>query len=74
MIVYALLIKDADSNDKHVRRSLAAVIGWSVAVVIAMVCGLTWIATAGDWLLPKSFLTAFLQTRVHLLTGGVDCH
>ena len=55
VIVYVLL-KDADSGTSMSQRSPAAVIGWSVAVVIAMVCGLTWFAIAGNELLPRIYL------------------
>jgi signal transduction histidine kinase len=53
VIVYALL---KDASGTMPQRSPKAVICCSVAVVIAIVCGLTWIATAGDRLLPTLFL------------------
>src|SRR5262249_4853821 len=31
-------------------------IGWSVAIVCGLVCMLTWLATAGTWLLPRIVL------------------
>ena len=57
------------------QHSLVAVIGLSVAAVIAMVCGLTWIASAGEWLLPR-ILTLFMRTQVviwHNRRSGL-CH
>lgn len=71
VIVYALL-KDADNGTSMSRRSPIAVGGWSVAVVIAIVCGLTWIATAGDWLLPRVFLDRVQMNRnLSSLFGGL---
>ena len=53
--------------------SLVVVIGLSVAAVIGMVCGLTWIATAGDWLLPRIFLDSVHADPSRIWqTGAVD--
>lgn len=72
-VIAYVLLRDADIEASVSGQSLAAVIGLSVAAVIGLVCGLTWIATAGDWLLPRIFLD-----RVHAdpsriwQTGAVD--
>ena len=72
MIAYVLL-RDVDSATSMSDRSLVAVIGLSVAAVIGMVCGLTWIATAGDWLLPRIFLdTVHADPSRIWQTGAVD--
>ena len=52
-VIAYVLLRDTDSATSMSEHSLIAVIGLSVAVVIGTVCGLTWIATAGDWLLPS---------------------
>ena len=43
-------------------------IGWSVAIVVSLVCGLTWLATAGEQFLPRLFLDG---THIALLTHYV---
>jgi signal transduction histidine kinase len=52
VIVYALL-KDADRTNAASEGTTVAAIGLSVAVVIGLVCGLTWIATTQEMLLPR---------------------
>jgi signal transduction histidine kinase len=70
-VIFYVLCKDADSETSISQRSLEAVIGSSVIVVIAIVCGLTWIATAGDFLLPKIFIDSVRGTPVtSYLVGG----
>src|SRR5262249_22739756 len=51
VIVYALL-RNADPESGADRRSTRVVIGWSVALVIALTFGLTWLTTAGHRFLP----------------------
>ena len=58
VIIYGQL-KDVDGEPSTSWRSPIAVGVWSVAVVIAIVCGLTWLVTAEDWLLPGIFLDNF---------------
>jgi signal transduction histidine kinase len=57
VIVYALR-KDEVSGATMPQRSPATVIAASVTTVIAIVCGLTLIATAGEWLLPSLLLNS----------------
>jgi signal transduction histidine kinase len=52
VIVYALL-SNADGTSSANEGSTRSVIGWSVALVIGLVVGITWIATAGHQLLPS---------------------
>ncbi len=66
VIVYVLL---KDTGPSMPQRSPVAAIGWSVAAVIAIACGLTWVATAGDWLLPRIVGGA---TVTRHLVGGLD--
>jgi signal transduction histidine kinase len=57
--------KDASpSTAKH--GSAAKAIGWSVAIVAALVCGLTWVATVGDWFLPPFFSDGTRHVRSSL--------
>jgi signal transduction histidine kinase len=73
VIVYVLLEdRNAESGTSVPERSPAAVIGWSVAIVTAMVCGLTWVAVAGDGLLPSVFLDRVEMNRsLSSLFGGL---
>jgi signal transduction histidine kinase len=72
VIVYVLL-KCVGRVTIMPQRSPAAVIGWSVAAVMAMACGLTWIATAGEWLLPSINVGSVRGATVtRHLVGGMD--
>ena len=55
VIAYALL-KDADPTKGLWRRSAGAAILSSVAVIAAVVCGATFLVTAGDAYLPRTML------------------
>ena len=55
MIIYALL-EGADGGTSPSQSSVRADIGLSVAIVIAVVCVATWIATAQHAILPELFL------------------
>jgi signal transduction histidine kinase len=57
MISYALL-KGTDRPTRVYRGSTRAAIAFSVAIVTALVCGLTWAAIAGNDALPWLFLDA----------------
>jgi signal transduction histidine kinase len=52
LLGYALLRGGERTNVQHV----SAAIGWSVAIVITLVCGVTWVAVVGDKLLPHFYL------------------
>jgi len=54
LVVYALL-KD-ERHEQSISHSTLPAIGWSVAVVVGLVCGLTWLAIAGDKFLPPLFV------------------
>jgi signal transduction histidine kinase len=72
-VIGYVLLRDADSATSMSDRSLVAVIGLSFAAVIGLVCGLTWIATAGDWLLPRIFLDNVNADPSRIWqTGAVD--
>jgi signal transduction histidine kinase len=57
IIVYAPL-KDAKGTTRVCLASTRTAVGVSAAVAIALVCGLTWVAVAGDNVLPRLFLDA----------------
>jgi signal transduction histidine kinase len=52
VIVYALP-KDVDRKASAVRSSSSVAVGWSTAIVMALVCGLALLAIVGEPLLPK---------------------
>jgi signal transduction histidine kinase len=52
VIAYALL-SNADGTSSASEGSTRSAIGWSVALVIGLVVGITWITTAGHQLLPS---------------------
>ena len=57
MFVYACL-KDEKLTEPVTPTSNPSAVCWSVATVIIFVCGLTWLAIAGDPFLPRVFLDA----------------
>ena len=61
-IVYAMLLRDVGRINSVSRASPRSAISWSVAIVIGLVCGLTWLATAGDEFLPRLFLDSIHPT------------
>jgi signal transduction histidine kinase len=54
LLIYAWL-KDEQHSKYLSQISPRSAIGWSVAIVISLVCGLTWLATAEDEHLPRLF-------------------
>jgi signal transduction histidine kinase len=77
VIIYALR-KDADSGEPISEKSPLAALAWGAAVVVILVCGFTWIATAQELRLPKilddgGHLTPFAMLANWLLMvfGGV---
>ena len=60
LLAYAVLRTEKHSEPVSGTSALPA-IGWSAAAVFALVCGLTWLATAGATLLPAIVLD---QTRI----------
>ena len=60
LLAYAVLRTQKRAEPASATSALPA-IGWSVAGVVALVCGLTWLSTAGATLLPAIVLD---QTRI----------
>ena len=48
--------RDIRRTNNALRSSARSAIGWSVAITISIVCGLTWLAVAGEGFLPHFFL------------------
>jgi signal transduction histidine kinase len=55
-VILYVLLKDTDSGTSMFERAPRVTILWSITIVIAIVCGLTWIATAGERFLPSLVL------------------
>ena len=54
LLIYASLKDDQQINRVHL--SPRSAIGLSVSLIFVLVCGLTWLTTAGDKFLPRLFL------------------
>ena len=65
VLAYACL-KDPSRPSTANHGSAAKSIGWSVVIVATLVCGLTWVATAGDWFLPPFFSDSTRHVRSSL--------
>ena len=59
-VIGYVLLREADGERNIFKRSPVPAIALSVAAVVVIVGGLTWLATNGEWLLPRIFLD-----RVH---------
>ena len=80
ILIVAVLLKDLDNKPSESRRSPAAPVGLSVAVVTVTVCGLTWITIAGERFLPRivlpdgvqlnKILASSLSASIVALAGG----
>src|SRR5258707_4789577 len=55
-VILYVLLKDRDGGTSMSERAPRVTILWSVTIVIAIVCGLTWIATAWERFLPSLVL------------------
>jgi signal transduction histidine kinase len=70
-VILYVRLKDTDIGTHKSKRSLPTVIGSSVAVVIAIVGGLTLIASRGDQALPTIFYDTVHMNHVPHLVGGL---
>jgi signal transduction histidine kinase len=52
-VIAYVTLKDEENKADRPEHSAAAVIGWSIALVISMVCALSWVAIEADTLLPR---------------------
>ena len=71
-VISYVLLRDAKVRRRERQTSPAAIIGWSVAAIFAIVCALTGIATAGEWLLPKLFNDSAQVNRLPAVLLGVS--
>jgi signal transduction histidine kinase len=69
-IIGYVLFKDKDNKVGRSERSPAAVIGWSVALMILTVCVLTWVAIEADMFLPRIMAGSVEANRDVLLQIG----
>ena len=71
MIVY-VLTKDEDGKEKILRLSAIPAASQSIVAVIAIACGLAWVATAGSRFLPEIFLDRVqMNQSVKLVFSGL---
>ena len=70
-VIFYVCLKDTDIEPGKSRRSVASVIGLSVAVVVAIVCGLTLIAAKGGQALPTIFHDSVRMNMVPHMVGGL---
>jgi signal transduction histidine kinase len=70
VILYELL-KGANSGTRVSERSVRGEIGLAVAVVIALVCTLTWLATAQHDFLPQLYLDRARLSPLASIVGGL---
>jgi signal transduction histidine kinase len=71
-VIAYVLLKDEDTGPRRTERLPAAIIGWSVALVISIVCVLTFVAIEADTLLPRIMAgTAKANRDVLLLIGAL---
>ena len=72
VLSYACL-KNGDHPNGGDDASIRSAINWSVAIVLALVCGLTWLAVAGDRFLPPLFAdsTRHLQSTLSLAFASI---
>ena len=70
-VIGYVLFKDADNRAAKAQRPPATVIGWSMALVISIVCVLTWIAIEADTLLPRIMAGSVEANRTVLALIGL---
>jgi hypothetical protein len=69
-VIFYALLKDMDGQTSTSGRPPEVVILWSVLVVVAIVSGLTWIATAEERFLPSLFLdNVYFYDNFHPVHG-----
>jgi hypothetical protein len=56
-LIYACL-RDEKLTEPSTEAPTAFAVRWSVVIVVGLVCGLTWLVTAGERFLPRVFLDA----------------
>jgi signal transduction histidine kinase len=69
-VIGYVLLKDSDKKASAHQRPLGPVIGWSIALVVAAVCALTWVAIEADQFLPEIMAGTIEANRTNLLLAG----
>ena len=69
LVIYALLKDEQQMNRADL--SPRSAVGLSVVIVISLVCGLTWLTTAGDKFLPRLFLDTTHVAPLNHYVGAV---
>jgi len=70
-VICYVRLKDTEIGTGKSQRSLASVVGLSVAIVIAIVCALTLVAAKGDQAFPTIFYDSVQVNPVSHLFGGL---
>jgi signal transduction histidine kinase len=69
-VIGYVLLKDAENRPSRSESSPAALVGWSVAIVIAAVCVVTWVAIEADRFLPGMMTDNIATNRIVTSTAG----
>jgi signal transduction histidine kinase len=68
LLIYACLRDEKPTE--HTEAPTAFAVRWSVVIVVSLVCGLTWLVTAGERFLPRVFLdTTHIAPLSHYLVA-----
>jgi len=70
-IGYAILSDTGRANSVS-RSSTRSVIGWNIAIVISLVCGITWFSTAGNEFLPSLMLDSINPNPVARIVTSLN--
>ena len=71
LLIYSFL-RDGKPTEPSTEAPAAFAVRWSVAIVVGLVCGLTWLATAGEGFLPRVFLDATHLGPLSYYVAGFD--
>lgn len=69
-VIGYVLLKDVENRPTKSENSPAVLVGWSVAMVISVVCVVTWVAIEADRLLPGMMTDNIATNRIITLTAG----
>jgi Membrane-associated sensor, integral membrane domain len=71
-VIYALLEPEEPEDSPATASSISYAIGWSIAIVVGAVCGLTILATLTDQVLPSLFLDPIRAAPLAYYALGFD--
>ena len=69
-VIGYVLLKDEDTKAGRTERSSAAIVGWSIVLVILIVCVLSWVAIQADAWLPRIMAGTLKANRAVLVLIG----